>query len=79
MGRKCCVPGCKSGYYSVPEPKPNISFLSFPNDPDLRNKWLLAIGRPDYDARTYSSVCSLHFKDSDFQLVSKGSFFQKNY
>ena len=77
MVNKCCVPNCKSGYVykdasNAPPPSPiNISFHSFPIDPDMKQKWKTAIPRADQEPNNYSKVCSLHFKESDFQINRK--------
>ena len=71
MGKKCCVPGCKSGYDSIkPVPK-KTSFFIFPTDPELRNEWIRKIQRPDYEPTQNSTICSLHFKETDFQVYSQ--------
>ena len=44
MGRKCCVPGCRSGYASE-NPDPTISLHLFPKDDESRQKWIRAIPR----------------------------------
>ena len=44
-----------------------ISFHTFPADPDLKNVWIKNIERPDWEPTPNSRVCSLHFKESDFQ------------
>ena len=78
MGWKCNVPGCKSGYAplkkeleypTVEETK--ISFHKFPIDPDLRQEWLKNIKRDNWEPFPNSHVCSLHFKEDDFQINSK--------
>ena len=71
MGKKCCVSGCKSGYASVKPEREKVSFFSFPNDPDLRNEWLDKIQRPDYEPTQNSTVCSLHFEETDLQIYSQ--------
>jgi hypothetical protein len=71
MGKKCCVPKCKSGYDSVTfEPSIKISFHAFPPDSDLRSEWKLNISRPNWEPSPSSSVCSLHFHENDFQNSS---------
>ena len=67
MGKKCSVPNCKSGYYESGKSK-NISFHSFPLDPDLQNRWEKIIWKSDHQAKPYSSVCSLHFTEKDYQI-----------
>ena len=72
MGKKCSVPNCKSGY-ATNTSKTKISFHSFPPDPDLRNVWKINVGRPNWEPTPHSSVCSLHFRESDYKLKSTDS------
>ena len=78
MVNKCCVPNCKSGYVyknpenAPPDPTPsNLSFHSFPIDPGVRQNWKTSIPRADQEPSKHSKVCSLHFKESDFQINRK--------
>ena len=76
MGWKCCAPECFSGYDSGPEiqrEKFSGSFHKFPTDPDLRNKWIRKIRREKQEPSNNSRVCSLHFKEDDFQAKSTDS------
>jgi len=60
----CCVPGCLNR--RTEKNKFEISFHNIPKrPPDVRQKWLDAIGRPGWEAYK-ATVCSAHFKDSDF-------------
>lgn len=71
MGKKCCVPKCKSGYDSVTfDPSIKISFHAFPPDSELRSEWKINISRPNWEPSPSSSVCSLHFHENDFQNSS---------
>ena len=72
MGKKCSVPNCKSGY-ATNTSKTKISFHSFPPDPDLRNVWKINVGRPNWEPGPHTSVCSLHFRESDYKLKSNDS------
>ena len=71
MGKKCCVPGCKSGYDSNKSESKNISSFFFPTDPYLRNEWISKIPRVDWQPTHNSTICSLHFKETDFQIYSQ--------
>ena len=71
MGKKCCVPGCKSGYDSVKPEREKVSFFMFPMDTDIRNEWIQKIQRPDWEPTQNSTICSLHFKENDFQIYSQ--------
>lgn len=56
MVLKCCVPGCNSNYK-----KPYVSVFHFPNNEELKKKWLVKIHRENYIITKYSCVCILHF------------------
>jgi hypothetical protein len=59
----CCVPGCSNK--KTEKNKFEISFHSIPKaPPEIRAKWLEAIGRPGWEAYK-ATVCSAHFKDTD--------------
>ncbi|KAL1479943.1 hypothetical protein MTO96_051460 [Rhipicephalus appendiculatus] len=69
---KCSVLKCKS--YAHFRPKP-LSFHRFPKDPDLRRKWISAIGRdPSWAPTKYSTVCSEHFSARDFMTGIPGGW-----
>ena len=42
-------------------------------DVPLRNEWKLNIGRPNWEPGPHTSVCSLHFRESDYKLKSNDS------
>ena len=65
MGFKCCVAGCKSGYTGGTR----ATMFRFPNDDDLRRKWLRCIHR-DHQITASTRVCHLHFYESDFESTS---------
>ena len=68
MGYKCCVPGCTSGYTScTSSEKPTI--FRFPDDPQLRRKWLRNIHR-DIEVTKHTRICHLHFAESDYETGS---------
>ena len=73
MGKRCSVPNCKSGYATATKSQTKISFHVFPPDPDLRNEWKINVGKPNWEPSPHSSVCSLHFRDSDYKLKSNDS------
>lgn len=68
MPRHCVAPGCKSNYDSTFEV---ISTFSFPKEKNLRQKWINAIHRADWQPTSYSSVCGKHFKEGDFEPSGK--------
>ena len=67
------MPNCKSGYATATKSQTKISFHVFPPDPDLRNEWKINVGKPNWEPSPHSSVCSLHFRDSDYKLKSNDS------
>ena len=75
MGKKCCVPKCRSGYAPIKaeleidyekeqEQKNNksVSVFSFPDDKDILQKWIRAIPRDNWKPTINSGVCELHFE-----------------
>ena len=65
MVNKCSAVGCKSGYDSNGDDS-HVTLHSFPQDAELREKWIRAIPRKDFVPSTYSRLCSLHFQQCDF-------------
>lgn len=62
----CCVPLCRSHSKSK---LPGISFHEIPADETLRQQWIKAIRRDDWEPNTnsnYSRVCSRHFRQTEF-------------
>ena len=72
MGRKCCVPKCRSGYSltksNTNDEKYSISVFSFPENQELRRKWMRAIPRDNWEPTSNSGVCKQHFKPDDLAL-----------
>ena len=64
MGKKCCVPNCRSGYGAELE---KVSIFPFPQTAEIRRKWVNAIPRDNWAPVTNSGVCQLHFTSDDFQ------------
>ena len=65
----CCVPSCRSGYASNPNPG-HITYHKFPKDKDRREQWIRRIHR-DFTPNEGHRVCSLHFRESDFKTSSE--------
>jgi len=72
MVNKCSAVGCKSGYASNGDDS-HVTFHTFPQDAELREKWIRAIPRKDFVPSTYSRLCSLHFQPCDFVDVRTDS------
>ena len=61
MVNKCVIFGCKSGYDNQHE---KVSTFSFPfNRPDLLEKWVKFVNRPNWKPSKSSVVCVKHFKN----------------
>ncbi|CAG9765628.1 unnamed protein product [Ceutorhynchus assimilis] len=66
MGFVCCVPGCKNKSNSGDNGN-GIQLHRFPNNQQLFDLWLAAIGRPDLNQKPLENVracyrvCSVHF------------------
>ena len=65
MPNRCTAFGCKSGYDNH-KPEDRITFHTYPRDQDLREKWISANPRKDFKPSNTATLCSLHFRDSDF-------------
>ena len=60
MVNKCVVFGCKSGYDNQQE---KVSDFSFPfNEPDLLEKWVKFVNRPEWKPSKSSVICVKHFQ-----------------
>jgi len=73
MVNKCCAFGCRSGYAPHSSAGVRITFHSFPQDKDLRDKWIRINPRKDFVPSKHSKICSLHFTDGDFIEERHGS------
>jgi len=81
----CCVPGCRTGYRPTKKETleavtscERISVFKFPNDENLRKKWIRAIpiqhriGKKlaEFTPTPSHRVCELHFTERDFDRES---------
>ncbi|XP_047031711.1 zinc finger protein 675-like isoform X4 [Helicoverpa zea] len=58
----CCVQDCGNNSNKTRKDSTSvISFHSLPSNPELRAKWLKAVGRPNWTVPSYARVCSVHF------------------
>ena len=64
MGRKCIIPGCKSGYDSSSE---RVSLFGVPKDDELRAKWVSVIPTTKIPITGAHTICEKHFLDSDIE------------
>ncbi|VEN52661.1 unnamed protein product [Callosobruchus maculatus] len=44
----------------------NLKFHCFPKDAALREKWIRAVRRKDFEPGSRAVLCSKHFEDSDY-------------
>ena len=66
MVNKCSAYGCRSGYKGAETDK-NVQFHCFPlHNKQLCDKWVAANPRKDFTPSQHSTICSLHFKPSDY-------------
>ncbi|KAK3108725.1 hypothetical protein FSP39_014186 [Pinctada imbricata] len=66
MPHHCCVPHCTSNSAKTGK---DVSFHTFPRDPVVSKKWIVAIRRDvgkDFRVNKETRVCSLHFEKSDY-------------
>ncbi|KAI8433296.1 hypothetical protein MSG28_015348 [Choristoneura fumiferana] len=63
---RCSILGCKS---DSEKKLPDISFHSFPENPNLHQKWIAATGRTNWTAKKSSKICSRHFEQHE--LIKK--------
>ena len=40
--------------------------FSFPNEPNLKEKWIEATGNKEWYPTKHSTICSLHFEEASF-------------
>jgi len=66
MVNKCSAVGCRSGYESCVDLDKRITFHSFPQDTQLREKWIKANPRKDFVPSKNSRMCLLLFRNDDF-------------
>ena len=68
MPANCCVPNCTKKLYRTENEK-KISYFKFPDDVNLKKRWLHAIRRDEgkeFTVNQNTKICSLHFKPEDF-------------
>ena len=64
----CCAPGCKSRGGKLK--RGSQTFHRFPTQPLLRKKWVEAVARAGWSPNN-SRLCSLHFRDADYDHASE--------
>ncbi|CAH2207546.1 jg17767, partial [Pararge aegeria aegeria] len=43
----------------------------FPQDPEIKEKWVSVVGKKDWLPTKYSKICSCHFTEDDFNMSNK--------
>lgn len=66
----CVAYGCNNRKKKTEDVGRTISFHRFPTDPNLREKWIRAIRRDNWQPSNHSRICSDHFKESEYDLSS---------
>lgn len=59
--RFCCVPFCEASQWF----NSMVSFHTFLQDKEIRNKWVYSIRRKDFNITPDTRVCSRHFRSKD--------------
>lgn len=70
-GQRCAVAICKSFYDK--SKSENVSFFCIPKREDIRKQWIIACKRQDKFNPDTSRICSIHFKEEDFELDFRAS------
>lgn len=77
---RCCVPNCCAGLKkdnNILRPLQNNGenqafIFRFPSDPVMREKWIKAIPKLNFEPTDSHRVCNYHFSSSDFITYSEG-------
>lgn len=74
MVYKCCVPACSTNYRSkINSQNKLITIHRFPsveNDRERYQRWIKSIPRAHWTPTKHSRICSKHFDETDFTLIS---------
>ena len=74
MPNKCVVTSCKTNYLTSETLKP---VFKFPDNIELRAKWIEFTNRKDYSVTKYSAICVDHF--SEKYLIRNPQRIRLNY
>ncbi|KAI5637895.1 THAP domain-containing protein [Phthorimaea operculella] len=69
---QCAVPCCKNDSRKQNKSNSNISFHRFPKNHKIRDAWVNAIKRPNWEPNFRSYICSIHFNTSYIKETKKG-------
>ncbi|GAB1869843.1 THAP domain-containing protein 11 [Camponotus japonicus] len=59
----CCVPGCSNSTAK------GFSMRSFPVDPERKALWIANIGKPNWEPKSHSRICEVHFSKDMWEKV----------
>ncbi|XP_039286915.1 THAP domain-containing protein 1-like isoform X2 [Nilaparvata lugens] len=68
---QCCVLGCEAVKTDIDHGS-GLRFFAFPEERTVKNRWIEAIQRKDFDPNVHKAVCSQHFVESDY-VIQQGS------
>ena len=57
MPSSCCCVGCTNRQVK----RSSLKFIRFPEDEQLRNKWIAAIRRENWKPNEHTRICGQHF------------------
>lgn len=62
----CAVIWCCNQSKNVNKHNSGVTYHKFPNDPQVKSKWILATGKCDWSPGKHDTICSVHFEDETF-------------
>ena len=68
MPQTCVSPGCNSGYPPNKNKVEYINYHRFPEDINIRRKWIQLIPRKNWSWSKHQRLCSRHFTADDYQV-----------
>ena len=74
MPDKCCIVGCRVNYTGGPKK----SVFYFPQDEELKRKWIRFVNRKDWIPSKHSVICVDHFADEFITIHNKKSLLKLN-
>ena len=69
MPQTCVSSGCNSGY-PTNKSEEDIHYHRFPEEINLRNKWIQLVPRKNWTWNKHQRLCSQHFTADDYQVKS---------
>ncbi|XP_036148192.1 THAP domain-containing protein 2-like isoform X1 [Monomorium pharaonis] len=72
MSNRCCAPRCTNSN------KNRYALTKLGEDPQLRQKWIDAVGKPNWQPPKLAVLCEVHFHPSAVYCVGKRKFISKN-